>query len=270
MITLIDTHAHLNFSDYKNDLDSVIKSSVGEGVGKILCASSNLEDSRKAIELAQKYSETIYALVGIHPQKTDPENQSSIETQIQELERLIRQKGVVGIGECGLDFSPAPPGEEDRTKEEQYFLFKEQAKLALKYHLPLCVHSRKSSEETVAFLTNEYRSAPKKLRGVLHCYAAGRKNISKLIEIGFFFGLDGNLTYDEGLQNVVRDIPLKNILLETDSPFLAPLPHRGLRNEPKNVKIIADCLAKLKNIPLAKVAEITTKNTQKLFNVMYN
>lgn len=265
----IDTHAHLNFPDFDNDLDQVIKDSIGNGVEKIICASSNLKDSQKAIELAQKYPGIIYALVGIHPQKTDPENQNSVKVQVQELEGLVLSEveWIAGIGECGLDFSPAPPGEEDRNKEDQYYLFEEQVKLALKYNLPICVHSRKSSDETVTFLTKNYLSSGKKLRGVLHCYAAGKKNISKLLEIGFFFGLDGNLTYDEGLQNVVKEIPLEKIILETDSPFLSPSPFRGLRNEPKNVRLIAETIAKVKGIPFSKVEEQTTKNSIQIFKL---
>src|SRR5450830_795720 len=111
---LIDTHCHLNFSDFNDDLSAVVKNSIDSGVEKIICASSNIKDSQKAIELAQKYPGTIYALVGIHPQKTDPENNDSLETQLKQLEELAQKKGVAGIGECGLDYSSAPPGEENR------------------------------------------------------------------------------------------------------------------------------------------------------------
>ena len=123
---LIDTHAHLNFPDFEKDLEEIVERSQAEGVTKIICVSSNLKDSQKSIDIARKFPGVVYAVVGLHPQKTDPENKNSVQAQVQELERLAGEKEVVGIGECGLDFSEAPPGEENRTKEEQYFLFESQ------------------------------------------------------------------------------------------------------------------------------------------------
>lgn len=273
---LIDTHCHLNFSDYQNDLNKVINDSIKAGVEKIICASSNLDDSSKAIKLAQKYPGVIYAMVGIHPQQTDLGNHDSLEVQIKKLEELIlsasslsanRSEWIAGIGECGLDYSPAPPGEKDRTKKDQSFLFEEQINLACKYNLPVCVHSRKSSDETVTFLEEKFFASKNQLRGVLHCYAAGKRNIQRLLKIGFYFGVNGNITYDEGLQNVIKNIPLERIILETDSPFLSPLPLRGLRNEPKNVNIIAIFLAKILNKNVEDVERNTFNNSHRLFNL---
>ncbi len=261
---LIDTHAHLNFPDFENDLESIIKQAQENGVEKIICASSNVTDSAKAIEIATKYPGVVYAAVGIHPQKTDPENQNSVPVQIQELEELAKQKGLVAIGECGLDYSPAPSEEKERTKEEQIFLFRHQIELALKLSLPLIIHSRKAFADTFNIL-KEYFHLSNKLKGVFHCYAAGKSEIRQVEEIGFYFGVDGNLTYDLGLQNVVKQIPLEQIMLETDAPFLAPEPHRGLRNTPSSVKIIAEFLGQLKDCSLAEVCQKTTENAQKIF-----
>jgi len=259
---LIDTHAHLSFKDYKDDLDQVIKRAVKEGVNKIICVSSNLEDSKRGIEIAQKYPKIVFPAVGIHPQQTDPENEKTVQVQVQELEELAKRPGVIAIGECGLDYSPAPPAEKDRTKEEQVFLFRKQIELAIKLKLPILIHSREAFLDTLQII-KEYKG----LKGVFHCYSAGKKGIAQIEELGFLFGVDGNLTYDEGLQNVFAKIPLEKIVLETDCPFLSPEPHRGLRNEPKNVKIIAECLAQIRGVSFEEISKITTKNAKILFKI---
>lgn len=261
---LIDTHAHLNFPDFEQDLDQVINRALKKGVKKIICVSSNVADAKKAIKICQKYPGIIYAAVGIHPQQTDPQNSQTPQEQIRILETLARAKEVVAIGECGLDYSSAPQGEKDRSKEEQFFLFKKQIEIAQKLNLPLIVHSRKAFDNTIAILKNHFNQL-NQLQGVFHCYSAGVKEIKTVGEIGFYFGLDGNLTYDVGLQNVAKQIPIEKIILETDSPFLTPLPLRGLRNEPANVKIIAEFLAKLKGISFEEVCQKTSENVQKLF-----
>jgi TatD DNase family protein len=262
---LIDTHAHLNFSDFDKDLDQLVEDSVKAGVEKIICVSSNLEDSKKAIEIAKKYPGTVMASVGIHPHQTDPKNQNSVEVQAKELEELAKNPEVVGIGECGLDYSDAPPGEKDRSKEEQIFLFETQIKLAQKLKLPISVHCRKATKETIEVL-NKHFISPKYAFGVWHCYSAGKKEISKITELGLSFGIDGNITYDQGLQNVIKDIPLEKIILETDCPFLSPIPYRGLRNTPANVKISAEFIAQLLGYSFDQVSEITTKNAQRIYH----
>jgi len=262
---LIDTHAHLNFPDYEKDLDEVINLSVRNGVAKIICVSSNVADSQKAIEIARKYPGVVYTAVGIHPQKTDPKNHDSPEEQIKKLTELTKEKEVVAIGECGLDYSSIPPGEAERSKEEQFSLFKSQLELAQKLKLPVIIHSRKALNDVFSIINQQL--AISNLSGVFHCYSGGKSDIKKAEELGFYFGVDGNITYDVGLQNVVREIPLTEILLETDSPFLSPEPFRGLRNAPENVKIIAEFLAKLKGENFKKVAGVTTQNTKRLFNI---
>ncbi len=264
---LIDTHAHLNFPDYKNDLEKVINRSLGKGVRKIICVSSNLADSTKAINISKKYPNIVYATVGIHPHQTDFQEKMSIKEQIKKLKELVKEKEIVAIGECGLDFSPAPPMEKDRPEKEQIFLFKKQTEIALDLSLPILVHSRKTFPQVITILKEYYQSSKKQLKGILHCFSAGRKAIKEVEEIGFYFGVDGNLTYDIGLQNVVKEIPLEKILLETDCPFLSPEPYRGLRNEPKNVRIIAEFLAKIKETTFEKVARITTQNAKNLLKI---
>ena len=261
---LIDTHCHLNFPDYKKDLKAVINRAIKNDVKAIICASSNLADAEKAIQISKTYPGVVYVAIGIHPQQTDPENKTPLKKQLEQLTRLAKEEKVVAIGECGLDYSKAPPGEKDRNKKNQLFLFKEQIKLAQKFDLPLIVHSRKAFDETI-----ERLKKLNGLKGVFHCYSGGKKRIEKVNQLGFYFGIDGNLTYDEGLQNVSKLIPLEKILLETDAPLLSPEPFRGQRNEPKNIKTIAESLAKIKNISFKKIAQITTQNSQKLLNLHF-
>lgn len=261
---LVDTHAHLNFPDYKDDLDKVVKRAVKNGVTKIICVSSNAGESEEAIKIAQKYPRVVYPAVGIHPHQTDSETDFSPKEQIQKLNELVKNKEVMAIGEAGFDFSPAPPGEKDRSKEEQVFLFQKQIELALEVKLPILVHSREAFSDVIELL-NKYASP--KLKGVLHCYSTGKRGIEKVNQLGFYFGVDGNLTYDPGLQNVFKQIPLEKILLETDCPFLAPEPLRGTRSEPAHVKIIAECLAKIKGVSFEKIAKITTQNAKDIFKI---
>ncbi len=266
-LDLIDTHAHLNFPDYQDDLEKVINRSLEKGVKKIICVSSNLADSIKAIAISKEYSGVVYAAVGIHPHQTDFQEKLSVKEQIRELKNLAKKRGIIAVGECGLDFSPAPPMEKNRPEKEQIFLFKKQIEIALDLGVPILVHSRKTFPQVMAILKKYHQSSKGQLKGILHCFSAGRKAIRQIEEIGFYFGLDGNLTYDVGLQNVVKEIPLEKILLETDCPFLSPEPYRGLRNEPKNVRIIAEFLAKTKGITFKNVARITTQNAKNLLKI---
>lgn len=262
---LVDTHAHLNFPDYQKDLDQIIDQSIKNGVGKIICVSSNTNESEKAIKLAQKHKGIVFAAVGIHPHQTDPKNADTPEEQIKKLAKLAKNKNVVAIGESGLDFSPAPPSEKDRSQKEQLFLFKAQIKIARREKLPILVHCREAFQDVVKILQE---SLP--LKGVFHCYSAGKKGIAEVEKLGFYFGVCGNLTYDTGLQNVFLKIPLEKILLETDCPFLSPDPKRGKRNEPANIRLIAEVLASLKGESYQKVVQITTQNAETLLNSIEN
>jgi len=262
---LIDTHIHLNFRDYDNDLDDVIKRSIGSGVKKMICVSSNIADSIKSVKIARKYPGVVFAAVGMHPQCTDPENEDLIDIQLDKLNKIISENSdiVVAIGECGLDFTDVAEGERRRTLEEQEKIFKYQISLAQKYDLPILLHFNKSHDY---FLEN-YNDV-KKCKGIFHCYVGGRKRLKDFLEFdGFLFGVNGLLTYDEGLQNVVKEIPLERIAFETDGPFLAPGDYRGSRNEPGYIRIIADKLAELSKVGVDEISGQTTDNVLKIFNI---
>jgi len=263
---MIDTHAHLSFQDYEKDLDKVINRAIKNGVDKIICVSSNVSESKKAISLSESYPGTVFPAVGIHPQQTDPDNTDPLEKQIDQLEKLMAKNKLTAVGECGLDYSPAPPPEKDRSRKDQLFLFESQIELALKYDLPIIVHSRQAFADTVAVL-EKYQSKKEGLSGVIHCYSAGKKGIEKVKNLNFLFGVNGNLTYDQGLQNVFGQIPLKQTLLETDCPFLTPEPFRGKLNEPAHLPYIAQKLAEIKEVDVAAVDQATSRNTKRLFRL---
>lgn len=272
---LVDTHAHLASPKYAENLDGVIRRSQKSGVKKIICVGSSLEDSKRAIEIARKYPGIVFASVGLHPHDTSPENQTP-EAQLGRLSELAQTPEVVAIGECGLDFSPPPPDERERSRKEQLYLFKGQVRLALQLGKPLIIHSRKAFAETLGTMAL-FSSSPavnpvpgpktSGLRGVFHCYSAGKKGIAQVNKLGFLFGVDGNLTYDEGLQNVFKQIPLEKILLETDAPWLAPEPFREQTSEPAHVKITAEFLAELKERSFESISKTTTQNARRLFRL---
>jgi TatD DNase family protein len=263
---MIDTHAHLNFPDYAKDLEQIIQRANQNKVSKIICVSSNVADSQKAIAIAKKFPGIVFAAIGIHPQQTDPKNTTPIEKQVETIKKLAKEKEVVAIGECGLDYSAAPPGERERSKKEQFFLLESQIEIAQELNLPLIIHSRKAFVDTIS-LFRCIDTSKQKIKGVFHCYSAGKRGIEKISSLGFYFGVDGNLTYDLGLQNVFTQIALEYILLETDSPFLSPVPKRGERNEPAFLRYTAKKLAEIKNLTLKIVDQKTTANAKKLFKI---
>lgn len=296
---MIDTHAHLQFPKLLENIEEIISESKKAGVTGVVIASSNISDSKKAVELAKKYPGFLFASVGIHPQKTDPENKAPIKDQLSELESLIKesikpkilnsklqinpkdqnlnnQKNcglplIVAIGETGLDFSEPPPGEEKRSKEEQFALFKGQIDLAQKCNLPLIIHAREAIDEVIKILSHHLKPNTKHPRGVFHCYSGGKKRIQKILDIdscsnsyfSWYFGFDGNITYDEGLQNIIKIVPEDRILIETDSPYLTPIPHRGKTNIPAFLPLINKTINKIFNKDLT---EQIIDNTKRVFN----
>lgn len=243
---MIDTHCHLTKRFFEKPKEVVARAKEN-GVEKIICIGTNLEDSFEAIEIANKFDE-VFASVGIHPDSPSPS-----ASDWSKFEKLINLPKVVAIGETGLDFKVGLPNQQE--------IFIKQIELAKKHDKPLIIHSRDAVDETFKILDG-YQN----LRGVFHFYSFGKSKINKVLDMGFYFGVDGNLTYEDGLQNVFKNIPIERVLLETDTPFLTPKPLRGSQNEPKNVKIIAQCLADIKGLTLEKIEKTTTQNANELFN----
>ena len=255
---MIDSHAHLTgrFGDVER----------GREVDKIILAASNIDESEKNIQLAKEEPKRYYPAVGIHPQCTDPLNKKSTENQVDILDKLIEsnRKLIVTVGECGLDATPPPAEERERSRKEQVELFSGQIDLAIKYKLPLMIHARKAVDEVIEIL-KEFKDA----FGVFHCYTGGIKRIKKILDLGkWYFGVDGNITYEVCLEGVVKNIPKDRLLAETDTPFLAPLPFRGQINKPDYVRYVYQKIAELWGVDLAQAEATLDGNAKNLFNII--
>ena len=254
---LIDTHAHLNFPDYPEELiPEIIQRANAADVKNIINVGTNLETSIKSITLAEKYS-NIFATVGIHPQDAHQTNENDLQT-IYELARDNVQ--VVAIGEIGLDYFKAK-----NSPEIQLTIFKAMLQMAKELGLPYIVHNREAAENVLQILKElNYPN------GVMHCFGGDLKLAEEIIALGLKISFTGIITFKNAVtvQEVAKTIPLTSIMLETDAPFLAPQPFRGQRNEPAYVHYIAEKLAALKEIPLEKVKEITSANAFSFFSKM--
>jgi TatD DNase family protein len=235
---MIDTHAHL---------EEILCDTKGE-VDKIVLASSDIKSAKKNLQLAEKYK-FLKPAVGIHPQ--------SPSGQMGKLEKLINKK-VVAIGECGLDFG------DDYDQKKQMEMFRHQIDLSQKYKLPLIIHARKAVDETVEVLKSY-----KNLFGVFHCYAGGNKRIKKIMELEgeWYFGIDGNLTYEVGLAEVVKNIPKNRLVLETDCPYLTPVPFRGEINKPAYVEYVYKKVGEIWQMNFETTEKIIDDNAKRLFGI---
>jgi len=249
-----ESHAHLYFEDYDPDRDQLITELLGSDIEGILNAGVDLKTSEQCITLAERY-EKIYAACGFHPNDIAGVHISEVEA----LKSLIQHEKVVAIGEAGIDLY-----RERASREDQRRFFIRQLEIALENDMPVIVHSRCAEEETLDVI----EQVSDKYSGVFHCYAGSAENALKLIEKGFYISFTGNITYKKNdREDVVRQIPLERMLLETDSPFLTPVPFRGKRNDPSKLKFIAEKIAEIKGITIEKVAAGTTENTKRLFKI---
>ncbi len=253
---LIDTHAHLNSSDFFTDYKECIKNAKEAGVDKIICVGFDYETNKKAIEIAND-NENIYATVGYHPSEAG----KITDEDFLLLREYLKEKKVIAIGECGLDFYWVKD-----NMNMQIYLFKEQIKLAYEFDLPLVIHMRDATEIMLKVLKEEYQ---RPYKGVMHCYSGSKEAMNEFLKLGFYISFGGPLTFKNARipKEVAVEVPLNRILIETDSPYLTPHPFRGVRNEPKHVKLVALELANLKNMKLEEIEKITSENAQKLFNI---
>ncbi len=264
---MIDVHCHLNFHAFEKDYDEVIKKAFDKGIEKIINVGTSIESSQKAVELAKEY-ENLYAIVGIHPHHADKVTKG----WEAEIEKLAKQPKVVAIGEVGIDyFSYKSNGIVEPNLQKQ--VFKKQIELSIKHNLPLQIHGRKAADDIIDILTsykNDFLNPP----GMFHCMAGNIEYLKAVLDLGFYVGFDGNITYeglapgeDTLLSDLVKYAPIDRIVIETDAPFLSPLPHRGSRNEPSYAIITADSIAKIKGISLASVDKISTENVKTIFKL---
>ena len=250
----VDTHCHLNSDNYEEIEKLILEISPNI----IIVNGVNQKTSIEAVKLAHKYHH-VYAAIGIHPSEIDELSLKEIEF----IEKYITDSKVVAIGEVGLDYYW---NKDNRLRQQDFF--KKQIELSLKYNKPLIIHSRESIEDTYNILSM-YSKQNEKLSFVLHCYGSSIEMAEKFLKMNVMFGIGGVLTFknEKKLKEVVKRISLNNILLETDSPYLSPEPLRGKINTPKNIPLIAQKIAEIKEEECEKIIEITTKNALSKFDL---
>ena len=251
---LVDTHVHLNSHKFKDNVHDVIKRAVDNGVGIMIVVGYDQHTNELAIDLAERY-DFLYATVGYHP--TDAKNIREADFELL-IEQLKHPK-VVGIGECGLDFYW-----DKEHVEQQIKVFQRQIELSLELDKPLIIHMRDAAEATYNVLS-EYKG----LKGIMHSYSGSAEMAPLFIELGLYISLSGPVTFKNGHKpkKVAEAVPLEHLLIETDAPYLSPHPFRGKTNEPARVKLVAEEIARLKNVPFEPVATITTNNAKALFQI---
>lgn len=256
LMMLIDSHAHLEMLEFERDLESVIQRAKGSGVEYIFTVGTEKKDWERAIEIAHSHS-SIYAILGVHPHNAKEIDDQTYPT----LRKLCRDDKVKAYGEIGLDFfrnlSP---------RHVQLKRFREQIGVARELRLPIVVHDREAHQETLEILKSEKAD---ECGGIIHCFSGDDEMAKGCIHMGFYISVPGTITFKnaERFQETIRKIPLESLLVETDAPFLTPVPFRGKRNEPSYIRYTAQKLAEIKKVSFEKVAEVTTENAMRVYRL---
>ena len=263
-IELVDSHCHLNFPRYQNDFSAVLSRADVAGVKRSIIPAVDIAGCLEIVALCTQW-DACYGAVGIHPNSSNAYPDPKLPEALQEIKRLSQIDKVVAIGEIGLDFyrDQAPPAQQEKV-------LRAQLQLAAEMELPVILHNRDSTAALLHILEEWSADLPAPLReraGVLHSFSGDWPDAERALDAGFYLGFSGPLTYPSAhqLRQIAARAPLDRILLETDGPFLTPIPHRGKRNEPAYVTFIAERLANLRRITLAEVAAATTANAERLF-----
>ncbi|MFN2196813.1 MAG: TatD family hydrolase [Anaerolineales bacterium] len=263
MLELVDTHCHLDFELFKSDLPRVVDAARRAGICAIINPAINLESSRQIVALAEKL-DFVFAAVGVHPNDALEWNQDTR----QQLAELARHPKVVAVGEIGLDYY-----RDYAPRDMQRRIFEEQLSLAAENDLPVIIHNREATDDVLDILAGyqatlkESTPALAEKPGVMHSFSADTAAAQRAIDIQFRIGITGPVTFKNAhsLRQVVREVPMQNLLIETDAPFLTPHPHRGERNEPAYVAFVAEKIAELKALTMTEIAKTTTQNADRLF-----
>ena len=253
---IIESHTHMDDSAFEEDRDSLIMEIKNSGIEYMMNISASLTSIKTSIELAKKY-DFIYASVGVHPSESGELKHENF----QWLKKQVSFEKVKAIGEIGLDYYWQEP-----EKEIQQYWFREQLRLAHEVNLPVIIHSREAAADTYRIMKEERAD---KLSGVVHCFSYTKETARDYLNWNYYFGIGGVITFQNAkkLKEAVEYIPIENIVLETDSPYLAPIPFRGKRNSSLNLPLIAQAISEIKKIEVEKVMEITRENTKKLYRL---
>lgn len=264
---MVDVHCHLNFKPFANDYDTVIKEALESGVSTIINVGTQIDSSKRAIELAEKYPQ-LFAIVGVHPHHAD---KIELGTEwINELKKLAKHEKVLAIGEIGMDnYRYQSNGIVDPVTQKE--IFEKQVELAQKLQLPLQIHNRHAGKEILEVLQH-YKAGFQNPPGMFHCFSGDIPFLKKVLELGFYIGFDGNITYvglapgeSATLRELATYAPLDRIVTETDSPYLTPIPHRGSRNKPSYVILVGEFLRQLKGISFEDLDRQTSLNAKTVF-----
>jgi TatD DNase family protein len=252
---LIDTHCHLYDPALTEDIDEVIRRALAAGVSRFYLPAIDRESESSMLGLEKRYPDICFAMQGLHPCSV----KADVEEALRHVEQSLAGRLFAAIGETGLDFYW------DRSFEkEQYQAFHRQIEWALDLNLPIVIHSRESIDQTIAVVREHQKG---NLRGIFHCFNNDEQSAKKIVGLGFYLGLGGTLTYKNSkLPEAIREIGLENIVLETDAPYLPPMPFRGKRNESSYLTYVAEKLAQIKGISVDEIARITTANALKIFS----
>lgn len=281
---LIDTHAHINFNDFKDDGQQVIKKALDADVW-LINAGAQYSTSQRAVEYAKKFKTGVYAAVGLHPihleDRVIKENINGKEIEVKTKKEdfdlmkyyeLAQDKKVVAIGETGLDYKHS----QDKELQKQVFL--QQIDLSCQLGKPIIIHCREAYKDLLAILA-DFKSgcsacpyscpgaSQSNIEGVVHCFGGNLEQAKQFMDHGLYLGFNGLITYVSDYDKMIEKLPLEKIILETDCPYLTPVPHRGKRNEPLYVKYVAEKIAQIKNISFEEVAKVTTQNARHLFKI---
>jgi TatD DNase family protein len=255
---LIDSHAHIQGKEYAGETEAVIARAREAGVEKIIAVGGggDMSSNTEAIALADTFP-NIYATVGMHPHDAKDVG----EADLAQLKALASHAKVIAVGETGLDYYY-----DHSPRDVQRRVFEQFIHMACETGLPIVVHERDAAQQVAELLRSEGGG---KLRGVIHCFTGNYEAAREYLDLGFYLSFTGIITFKnaEPLRDVVRNVPVEKMLIETDSPYLTPVPHRGKRNEPAYVRFVAEIVAKVKGIDLEEVAESTTRNVQDLFKI---
>lgn len=248
---MIDTHVHI-LSEFYDNIEDVIQHLKSKNIINVINCGDSIKSSLEIIELSKKYKDYMLPVIGIHPDNIDTDY-----NKIKDLENLIKNNKIVGIGEIGLDYY-----HNKENKEEQIKLFSQQIDLAEKYNLPIIVHTRDSIQDCFNILKS------KNSKGIIHCFSGSLEMAKEFIKLGYYLGIGGVITFKNSkLYKVIEQIDLSYIVLETDSPFLSPEPYRGTKNTPSNIIFVAQKIAEIKQLNIDEVIRITTNNARKIFDI---
>ncbi|MDP4213466.1 MAG: TatD family hydrolase [Bacteroidota bacterium] len=251
---LIDSHCHLYLRDFADDISEVMERAVRAGVSRFYLPSIDRENESLLFDLERRYPEVCFAMQGLHPCSV----KEDFREELKRVETSLAARSFAAVGEIGLDFYW------DRSFEaQQYQAFHRQIEWALHYALPIVIHSRQSIAQSIAVVKEHQKG---KLAGIFHCFNEDEKSAQEIIALGFYLGIGGTVTYKNSrLPEVLKNIPLENIVLETDAPYLPPVPFRGKRNESSYISYVASKIAEIKDLPPETVASVTSANALKIF-----